>query len=119
MLSGTPGLTVSCCPVLAEGAKVLAGPVSGEGPLSVRVRLQPNGHMAGHRCLTLGLGALREDRGTCLCGSAKPLDSPLSSDLARQTRHLSGRTGGVRGLTPAHGRFPSGHTISPSNSQKE
>src|SRR6266487_6576787 len=40
-----------------------------------------NGHMAGHRCLTLGLGALREDRGTCLSGSAKPLDSPLSSDL--------------------------------------
>jgi hypothetical protein len=53
-----------------------------------------------------------------LLAAARPLDSPLSSDPARQTRHLSGRTREVRGLTPAHGRFPSGHTSSHSNSQE-
>jgi hypothetical protein len=49
MLSGTPGLTVSCRPVLAEGAKVLASPVSGDEPLTVRVRPSSVTGTAGQR----------------------------------------------------------------------
>ena len=48
--------------------------------------LQPNGHMARHRYLTLGLGALREDRGACLSGSMPP--SSLVRDALLETGRI-------------------------------